>query len=184
MFKKSLLLSLVALLGMGLSGCPQLQPPFDATGSYAGTFSLGAGETVLAENCDITLALTQNVNAAPFENTRVSGTVNLSLACVVTGGQKDAVQDLLDGVLGQLLGVEPIDVEGVLLPNGTLTLSTEGLLDECTGEDCEKLLLIGQGVDTDDDGKMDKYSGTIGGLVQVSGNLVPLLGNFTSDVAE
>src|SRR5437870_3707415 len=72
---------------------------------------------------------------------------------------------------------------GAVLPNGTLELSTADLFAECTDNTCEKLVLLGQGTDTDGDEKMDTYSGTFGGLVQVSGQLVPLVGNFTTAVS-
>ena len=99
---------------------------------------------------------------------------------IAVGGD---VPPVLDGVLGTLLGVEPIEVSGAMLPDGTLELNTDGLLNECPTNDCERLVLLGSTLDTDKDGKMDTYTGTIGGLVQVSGSLVPLIGNFTTAVA-
>lgn len=177
MLKRFTQLSAAAAMAVVFAGCPGLNPPFDATGSYDGTFTLGAGATQIAQNCEITLDLEQNFDAGPIRNAKVAGTVELSLACV--GGD---VPPVLDGVLGTLLGVEPIDVSGAVLPDGTLELNTDGLLNECPTNDCERLVLLGSGKDTDRDGKMDTYTGTIGGLVQVSGNLVPLVGNFTTHV--
>nr|AUN37003.1 hypothetical protein [uncultured bacterium] len=185
MLKKIVLFALAGVVGAGLSGCPGLMPPFDTTGAYEGVFSLGTSDVQIADGCDISVELSQNINAGPLENAKVTGTVNLSLTCVASGMTKGTpIEDLLDGILGQLLGVSPLEVEGVLLPNGTLELSTGDLLAECPEGGCEKLILLGQGTDEDGDGKMDSYSGTIGGLVQVSGQIVPLLGEFHTDVTE
>lgn len=178
MLKRFTQFSAAAAMALVFAGCPGLNPPYDATGTYEGTFTLGAGATQIAQNCAITLKLEQNIDAGPVRNAKVAGTVELSLACV--GGD---VPPVLDGVLGTLLGVEPIEVSGAMLPDGTLELNTDGLLNECPTNDCERLVLLGSTLDTDKDGKMDTYTGTIGGLVQVSGSLVPLIGNFTTAVA-
>lgn len=184
MLKHFSLLAVVALASFTFAGCPSLQPPFDATGEFEGVFSLGAGDTQIADGCDITFVLEQDIEAVPFENAAVSGTVEMNLGCVVDAGvDKATIEELLDGLLGELLGTGPVEVSGVLLPNGTLELSTADLLAECPEGGCEKLLLIGKGVDSDDDGKMDSYNGTLGGIVQVSGQLVPLFGEFETAAA-
>lgn len=183
MLKRISLLAVAAITSIGLAGCPKLSPPFDATGSYAGTFSLGVQDTLLVENCDITLDLAQDINALPFQNSKVTGTVTLNLSCTVpTANGKATLQDLLDSLLGDLLSSGPVEVEGVLGPNGTLTLTTPDLLTECPDADCEKLLLIGTGTDTDDDGLMDTYTGLFGGLVDITGAVLPLGGEFDTAV--
>ena len=186
MLKQISTLIVAGLTSLTFAGCPNLNPPFDATGAYEGTFTLGAQGTVLVEDCDIALELEHDVDALPFENSKVSGTVELSLTCVVDGATdgKATIEELLDGLLGDLLGTGPVEVTGVLGPNGTLELSTADLFEECPEGGCEKLLLIGTGKDTNDDGEMDEYSGIFGGLVQVSGQLVPLGGEFTTAVVD
>lgn len=184
MLKKIIGLAVLGVTTATFSGCPALVPPFDATGAYEGTFTLGAGDTQLAQGCDISLDLTHNVNAVPLENFNVDGTVQLSFTCVASQ-QKATIEEILDGVLGELLTTGDVELSGAITPNGILTLTTDGIFDECPeGEQCERLVLIGTGKDTDDDGAMDTYEGTIGGLVQVSGTLVPLVGEFSTAFTE
>lgn len=183
MLKRFSLLVVAGLTSAVLAGCPKLSPPFDTTGSYEGTFSLGVQGTILVQDCEISLDLEQDFEALPFENSKVSGTVTLNLGCTVpTANGKATLEDLLNSLLGDLLSSGPVEVTGVLGPNGTLTLSTPDLLTECPDADCEKLLLIGTGADTDDDGKMDTFKGLFGGLVDISGASLPLGGEFDTAV--
>lgn len=185
MLKQLTITALAGLTALTLAGCPNLNPPFDASGNYEGTFSLGLEDTILVENCGIALELEHDADALPFENTKVSGTVALDLTCVVDGGAgKSTIQDLLDSLLGELLASGPVEVSGFIGPNGTIELSTADLLTECPEANCEKLLLIGSGRDTNDDGEMDTYEGIFGGLVEISGQVVPLGGEFTADAAD
>jgi len=177
MFKRISVLGVAVAAAAVFSGCPEwTQPPFDATGTYKGTFALGAGNTQIAQDCGITVTLVHNINAGAIENAKVSGTVKMNVSCVAGN-----TNGIFDGVLGQLFSTGAINVSGAILPDGTLELNTDGLLNDCPTNTCERLVLLGKGTDTNNDGKMDTYDGTFGGLVQISGQLVPLVGQFTTD---
>ena len=176
--KKILLLTTTILCGaVVLMGCPLDELiPFDATGTYQGTWSIGTEDTAeLLEGCGITMTLAQDITALPLENVKISGTVQLNLSCV-------AVVEWLQGLglpVSESFSIAPITVEGVMLPDGTVELNSPDILEECPeGEVCMRLAFIGKGQDIDADGAMDAYAGTWGGVITVGEASLPVLGAF------
>jgi hypothetical protein len=193
---KSRQLSVFAILVIGsitLTGCPELQPPFDSTGSYSGAFNLGFSDFELFNGCNLQMTLDQNIGGLPLLNAGVNGYVTLSLDCVLpeelvalTGGNLSlftgalaalGTGEIASGLTG-LLAIPPVAVTGVLLPDGTLELNTPEMLQDCAEGNCTKLVMAGKGRDTDEDGKMDRYSGTFAGLLGFSLGNLPIVGNF------
>ena len=77
----------IALLALLLPGCPPGTPvpvpPFDASGTYAGSWSgtpNGDGSQPV-DNCPLSLVLTQNVSAQWPATFVVNGTANVDYTC-------------------------------------------------------------------------------------------------------
>lgn len=132
-----------------LCGCPTQipQPPFNATGTYAGVWSgapSGEGQTQDVAECPLTLTLTQNV-AAPWPGSfAVNGTALIDYACF----------DLPEWL--ETPPASTVNVGGVLDGEGKLTLVSGG----CGTGLCVVLSLAGAGEDTNADGAMDTFDGT------------------------
>jgi len=210
MLPKHTIAAVLALSIMTLAGCPELIPPFDATGNYAGGFAVGMGDLELIDGCTIVVNLEQDVQGLPLLSGKVDGTVTLSFDCLLpedlamlaSGGAGDfgAMLTALGagagaalteteglpaiGGLGTLLGISAVEVSGVLLPDGTLELNTAGILDECTDGDCVKLAILGKGIDSNADGKMDWFDGTFGGTLGASLGGMPIIGDFETSTLE
>jgi hypothetical protein len=203
--------TIAALLALGtltLAGCPELSPPFDATGNYAGAFAVGVGDLELIDGCGMILTLEQDVQGLPLLNGKVEGTVTLTFDCLLpedlallaSGGAGDfgailvglgvgagltETEGLPDmGGLGTLLGIPAVEVSGVLLPDGTLELNTPGMMDDCTEGDCVKLAILGKGIDSNADGRMDWFDGTFGGTLGSSLGGMPIIGDFETSTLE
>jgi hypothetical protein len=199
MITKHALAAALTLGSLSLAGCPQLAPPFDASGSYGGDFAVGLGDLELIDGCGMLVTLEHDVEGLPIANGKVTGTVTLSFGCVLPedlallanggGGAFGAgLAALGTGGLGagvaSLLNLPPIEVTGLLLPDGTLELNTPDILEECTGGDCVKLGLLGKGIDSDGDGRMDWFDGTFGGTLGTSLGGLPVVGEFSTSTLE
>lgn len=131
-----------------LCGCPvgYIIPPFDATGTYAGTWEAaleGATETV---RCSCTLVLEQDL-AADFPKDHVlRGTITLNMTC------PSALREL--GRLG-FPGIVHIETTGVQFPDGRLYFAS----GDCVELDCQGIVLSATGADADKDGYMDAIDG-------------------------
>lgn len=180
MHKHAMACALVLAAAAFLPGCPALDPPFDTTGDYSGTFAIGTEDIGIVDGCTLAISLEQDVDTKIFDEWRVSGTVELNFSCIL--GQE------LSGLLGLLadeaFSVDPIEVEGLLLPDGTLELNTPDLFDACPETGCAKLAMLGEGVDDNRDGAMDSYSGAFGGVLQLGTTQVPVIGEFEVTVDE
>lgn len=173
--KYPLALAALTLVAISLAGCPPQQipiPPFDATGTYAGTWTGtqdgdGAKQEVL--ECPLTLTLTQNV-AAPFpQNFGVQGTAVINYDCFD---------------LPAWLETPPpstVNVSGVLETNGRLTL----LSGACGTGACVILSLAGAGAEIYSNGTMDTYDGNWNYAIALAG-VAPFgfTGTYTTDRAE
>lgn len=169
-----LLTSLMSLLMMG---CPELTP-FSVTGSYAGQYAIGAEGEDLAGEAPLSMTLSTSGNGLFAANT-VTGTLTLDFST-------NAIAQLLAtlGLIEEgILELPPIPIKGVLAPDGTLLLNSEGLLEECTDVYCIRLGMAGTGIDTDADGKMNTYQGSWAGAIQKDTLTVPLYGTFNVSVA-
>ncbi len=199
MIIKHTLAAALTLGSLSLAGCPQLSPPFDASGNYAGDFAVGFGDLELIDGCGMLVTLEQNVDGLPIANGQVTGTVTLSFGCVLpedlalmaSGGAGALGAGLaalgtggFESGVASLLNLPAIEVTGVLLPDGTLELNTPDLLEDCTEGDCVKLALLGKGVDSDADGRMDWFDGTFGGTLGSNLGGLPILGEFETSMIE
>ena len=158
-----------------LQGCPPGTPipvpPFDASGTFAGTWSgtpNGDGSQPVDE-CPLELTLTQNIAAQWPATFVVNGTVNVDYACFN---------------LPEWLETPPpstVNVGGMMNEQGKLTL----LSAACGTGACVALALDGTGVDTDDDGTMDAYDGTWTYTIALAGvQPFGFTGTYTTDRAE
>jgi hypothetical protein len=208
MIPKHTIAAVLALGSLTLAGCPELSPPFDATGNYAGGFAVGMGDLELIDGCSIVVNLEQDIQGLPLLSGKVDGTVTLSFECLLpedlallaSGGTDDfgamlaalgAGAGLSEseglpaiGGLGTMLSIPAVEVSGVLLPDGTLELNTPGILDECTDGDCVKLAILGKGIDSNADGRMDWFDGTFGGTLGSSMGGMPIMGEFETSTVE
>lgn len=206
MITKHTLAAALTLGSLTLAGCPELAPPFDATGDYAGDFAVGLGDLELIDGCGIVVTLEQDIQGLPLLNGKVEGTVALSFDCILpddlallasgVAGDIGAILAALgagvgavDGIpvlggIGAVLNISPVEVTGVLLPDGTLELNTPEILEDCTEGDCVKLALLGKGVDSDGDGRMDWFDGTLGGTLGNSFGGMPIIGAFETSTMD
>jgi hypothetical protein len=160
---------------------------------------VGFGDLELIDGCGMLVSLDQDVQGLPFVNGQVTGTVTLSFGCVLpedlallasegAGALGTGLAALgaggLDSGIASLLNLPSIEVTGVLLPDGTLELNTPDLLEDCTEGDCVKLALLGKGVDSDADGRMDWFDGTFGGTLGSNLGGLPILGEFETSTIE
>lgn len=199
MITKPTIAAALVLGSLSLAGCPELSPPFDTTGNYAGDFAVGFGDLELIDGCGILVSLDQDVAGLPIANGQVTGTVTLSFGCVLpedlallasggvgalgTGLAALGAGGLDVGTTG-LLNLPPIEVTGMLLPDGTIELNTPDILEDCTEGNCVKLALLGKGVDSDEDGRMDWFDGTFGGTLGESLGGLPIVGEFETSTIE
>jgi hypothetical protein len=139
-------LALLAVLTPTLIGCPPVEPPFDATGDYAGTWEgveETTGETVASP---ITFTLEQDLTLEPPQHMAVEGDVVIEFAGTALG-------DLLEN-RGDPTSVT-VKVGGLVGKEGNLVLASGG----CATFLCLLLTFGGPGDDTGSDGFMDAYSG-------------------------
>lgn len=208
MSRKHSIAAVLTLSCLTLAGCPQLDPPFDASGNYAGDFAVGLADLELIDGCGMLITLDQDIQGLPIANGKLEGTVTLTFGCVLPEdiaflagagsgaglgalgagaglGALGAVAGLdtpgiggLDTDIAGMLSIPAVQVTGVLLPDGTLELNTPDFLEDCTEGDCVKLALIGKGVDVDNDGRMDWFDGTFGGTLGKDFGGLPIIGEF------
>lgn len=141
-------LVLVMVLALVGAGCPGTfpPPPFNASGTYTGTWRGKSNEDdpQRVKDCPLELVLTHNTAAAFPEDHVVKGTVTVDYSCME---------------LPEWIETPPpsvVEVGGALQDNGTLTLISGG----CTTALCVVLTLSGAGIDEDGDGAMDTYAGS------------------------
>ena len=139
---------LCAVVALAGAGCPGTfpPPPFNATGTYVGTWRGKSNEDSPqhVRKCPVEIVLTQDTSQAYPQDHVVNGTVTVDYSCIEL---PEWVQTPPPSVL---------NVSGVLQDNGNLTLITGG----CTTAMCAVLTLTGVGVDADTNGVMDSYSGS------------------------
>lgn len=142
--------ALLLVSGLMSSGCPIefFEPPFDATGSYEGTWNVGLKQG----DCALRMDLAQDVESGLIENARVSGAVEVDFTCFA-----DFFDLLVENEI--IEGQRTFDVEGFLLPEGTLELNTPEFAADCDDTVCVSLIFVGTGEDVDSDGSMDDYAG-------------------------
>lgn len=134
-------------------------PPFDATGTYEGTWQGSTDENTPADYqqqvvaCPLTVTLTQDLSAPYPGDHVVTGTVVVNYSCVEL---PEWMTEIPDSV---------VQVTGLLADDGKLTL----LSAACGTGACLGLGLTGDAVDEDGDGAMDAYSGEWGLAIMLAG---------------
>lgn len=182
----TVLLSVMAVL---LQGCPPEGgwplPPFDATGTYEGTWQgrtnevEGEGEVEgeieevqVVAACPLTIELTQDLTKPYPGDHGVSGMVTIDYSCI----------ELPEWAQNQETPApSEVIVSGLLTDDGKLTLASGG----CGIGLCVLLTLAGEGVDVNEDGLMDTYSGAWSYIILLAG--VPpfgVSGTFEVDFVE
>ncbi len=144
-------LTLLVFGSVTLAGCPVPQnapvPPFDASGTYVGTWSGSTTTDATAkqdvEECPLEFTLTQDVDAGWPQRFGVSGTAVIDYSCL----------ELPEWV--ETPPPSEIQVGGVMDEQGKVGLVSAG----CGTGMCVALGLDGPGVDADGDGLMDSISG-------------------------
>lgn len=134
------------LLGQSQCSVDLPKPPFDVTGSYAGTWQ-GQSEDDQAQEvaaCPLQITLTQDVTAGYPADHGVQGTVVIDYSCFQWPEWFPPVPP------------STVNVSGLLGDNGHLVLLSGG----CGTGFCVVLSLDGPAVDNDSDGHADVYSGT------------------------
>lgn len=176
----SKLLMSVVCVGMmvGLAGCPNTQfppPPFDASGTYVGTWSGDvvsnepATKQVEVTNCPLTLDLTQNLDGAFPTNFGVNGMATIDFSCIELPDRFPETPPSM------------VQVGGIMSDAGKLVLASGG----CGTGVCALLTLDGQGEDTDNDGSMDMYDGTWQFTIALAGVLpYQITGTFATDLPQ
>jgi hypothetical protein len=163
-------------LALAASGCEELlAPPFNATGSYAGTWRTQDLTDTQVTGCPISFTLRHIITDNVLESTELTGTVALDFSCF------ELAQSLIDfGVLD----IGTLELEGYVLPGGTIELHTKDLIS-CSGNECFRFVALGIGADSDGDGKLDAFEGDWDALALLSGVApVPLNGSFAVAVEE
>ncbi len=138
-------LVLVVAVTLGTLGCPEPPvPPFDATGQYIGTWrgtTTDQAQTVAA--CLLTMVLEQDLTKPYPGSHGVQGTVTVDYSCLELPSWVEKPPP------------SEVEVGGILADDGNLVLATGG----CGPGLCIVLLLAGQGVDSNGDGRLDTYTG-------------------------
>ncbi len=181
--KRSAFSALLVLAAAALSGCPELQPAFDVTGTHEGLYSVGAGDLKVMKDCAMTLTLEQNSDGILFSKSLVTGSVTFDLSCVLgddllltLGGLAAANPEI--AAMAGLLSVGPFPLTGVVFPDGKMELhTTEDAPPTVTGVTAQ-LAFLGKAGDVDEDGRMDNYDGTWLGTFTVNGTVIPVGGAF------
>lgn len=165
----------VLVLMVTLAGCPQpVQPPFDASGQYAGTWTTNDGEKL---SCDLNLELYQLVDV-PIIKFTVAGTATFSWDCIIPENVQDLLrqflgldaEDLMPDLTLPILGQMDRDSSGHIAMSLGLDLSNmpQALLDllplEISVEDLPlsqfELAFDGYGEDLTESGVMEQFTGT------------------------
>jgi len=143
----------VCAAALALSGCPPVGgtpvPRFDASGVYEGTWNGTTASGTKAEEaqevlaCPLEFTLTQNVSAPWPQSFGVSGSAVIDYSCLTL---PEWVETPPPGV---------VQLSGVMDDQGKVGLLTGG----CGTGMCVVLGMDGPGVDADDDGQMDSFSG-------------------------
>ncbi|MBW7864659.1 MAG: hypothetical protein GX580_16195 [Candidatus Hydrogenedens sp.] len=140
---------LAALVLAGAGGCSllTLRPPFDATGSYTGTWTgTLRGGTGAERSCKVTLKLEQDPAYSFLQGFAVKGAATVYFTCAsVLGDVADA------GLPGRL----STDVTGFVLPGGTVSLASI----RASGTESMVIGISGNGEDRDENGAMDGLKG-------------------------
>ncbi|MBI2421580.1 MAG: hypothetical protein HYV27_02040 [Candidatus Hydrogenedentes bacterium] len=157
-------------LAVVAAGCDELfAPPFNATGSFSGTWRTQDLSDMQVTGCPITFTLRHTISGDVLESTQVSGTVTLDFSCF------ELAQSLID--FG-ILEIGTLEVEGYVLPGGTMELHTKDLFS-CSGNECFRFVALGIGADSDGDGGLDGFEGDWDALAMLGGVApFPLNGNF------
>lgn len=176
-------LSAVVLLGCPPEGGWPL-PPYDATGTYEGTWqgrsyaAEGEGEAEGEEEqvqvvvaCPLTIELTQDLTQPYPGDHGVSGVVTVDYSCIEL---PEWAQNQETPAPSEVL------VTGLLADDGKLTLASGA----CGTGLCVLLTLAGNGVDVDEDGLMDTYSGAWSYIILLAGvQPFGFSGTFSVEVA-
>ena len=151
-----LILAAAPLVAAMVAGCPQPTPPFDATGTYTGTWSgtIDSKGLLTVTDCPLELNLEHDPDL-PFFNFTVIGTTTINWSC------------LLPPELLEFLALEPQDISLPMLAelqeDGSLTLDIEidtgGVLDLPLRNFAFQLDALG--TDIDGDGFMDRLEGAL-----------------------
>lgn len=131
-----------------LCGCPinYALSPFDATGSYVGTWEMESPDPERPYLCSAELVLDQDL-ALPFPaNHEVLGTLTFNFTC------PRVLAAFADRGIPAILTLE---LTGGILPNGQVLFASGA----CEEIECQGIFLTILGEDTDKDGFMDHLDG-------------------------
>lgn len=122
-------------------------PPFDATGTHAGTWSVtlpGVDEEI---SCSVKFSLEQDTEAIVPEDFHVRGTAQLNFLC----------GNVLEQLQGYgLPGAITLELDGLMTPAGQLLLGSPGTAQK----NSMQLGIDGTGEDAGGDGAMDMFDGS------------------------
>lgn len=156
-----------------LVGCPPPgttgMPPFDTTGSYAGTYSTdGSKQFGGAEDCTMTLELVQIVGIPSIAYT-FAGVAQMDWDCILPPLVRTSL-----GIEAEVLTLPvfarlddegdftlDIDLDGTNIPPALRALIDDSEVDTDIPLQSFSLLFTGTGLDADDDGFMDSCMGTV-----------------------
>lgn len=163
---------LAGALGLLLApGCPNTTgetPPFDTTGTYAGTYSTNAKQGGGADDCAITLELVQFVNQPLIAHT-FAGIARLDWDCILPplvraslGIESEVLSAPVLATLESDGGFSlEMDLDGSNIPPALLAALDDSGVDTDIPLQSFALTFAGTGNDTDSDGFMDGCSGTL-----------------------
>jgi len=160
-------LCVVPILAVGLLGCPERRPPFDATGAYEGTWSTTGSKALVVEDCPLWATLYQEPDI-PLINFTVAGSLTLDWSCLLPPGVIELLgiemPEFTVPVLAQMeeSGAFQLNVafDFAGIPSQLLDLIEPGALDDFPLQAFD-LTLDAQGHDDDDDGMMDRFAGNL-----------------------
>lgn len=164
---------MAVVFAIAMTGCPGTfpPPPYDATGTYTGTWKGKSNEDnpQRVKECPLQIVLTHNPAADFPEDHLVQGIVTIDYSCIEFPEWAETPPSSV------------VEVGGVLQDNGTLSLISGG----CTTALCVVLTLTGAGVDEDGDGLLDSYSGAWAYTILLAGvEPFGFTGKFQVSVAE
>lgn len=172
MRKYTILAATTAAVALLVPACNLfLNVAFDATGLYEGAWRVNLGQQQgETDDCPFTLVLEQDTSAGFPDKFSISGEAILDFACF-TFGQS-------------IIPARTLPVSGIMEPSGRIFLSSPDLISNCPeGETCVRIALEATGIDDDDDGKMDRASGSWILTIQSGGGTpIPFPGTFEAEI--
>ena len=167
--RRKLVFAAIAAVSLILPGCllVLLAPPFDATGTYEGTWVGTVSGLEREYTCAVKLDLDHEVGSGLNAGYTITGTLRLNFTCTAT------IHDLVPLGFPAFLD---FNVTGFLNGSGEVIF----LSAECNDLDCDSVVLTATG---DDDGSAfaQHFEGSFASQVTVEGAARTLSGTFEVD---